>query len=251
MKLHCLLFCLWLLPLLSQAQSDSLRLSQLEARLDEQAIQIDTLEARDSRYQQHIQSLEETRQQWLTEPAAVISILSVVILVLGALFGRGWLRRQIKDLAVEQLAQAVSVEVDVLKTTLREASRDFQAKHQTRLLVISQQPDQNARLRGRLTQAGFNTRDNVSFVGIDQIGSIQNIDLVLFNDFDDSKLSQAQIESVIADKKASVGTYFYFGPDRVPLDQWQQTHGVKMGAANFEDSFGTNLLRVIKQHIFR
>lgn len=207
--------------------------------------QVDSLQLRElSLLQDRVKSLEDTRDTYFYWGGAALFIYSVIV----GLGGWSILKFKIKKVISERLANKLEIPTEVLEDALKDLSKDYSAKHEKRLLVISQENGQNDALRKKLIQGGFN-RENLDFKGIQQGFDTTGIDIIIFNDSIDSKLKLEGIKEIIASKNKQVNTYFYFGSNNaLPMKQWREEYSVNMAGANFEDTLIRNLLNALKAY---
>lgn len=207
--------------------------------------QLDSLQLKElSLLTERVKSLEDTRETYLYWAGAGFFIFTVI----ASLGGWSILKFKLKEVISERLANKLKVPTEVLEDALKDLSKDYSAKHKKRLLVISQENDQNDALRKKLIQGGFN-RENLDFKGIQQGFDTTGVDIIIFNDSIDSKLELANIKEIIASRNKQVNTYFYFGSNNdLPMKEWREEFKINMTGANFEDTLIRNLLNALKTY---
>jgi hypothetical protein len=180
----------------------------------------------------------KTQIMWIS------GIATVLITILGFLGGKTLLDSAITNM----LANKLDVKKEHLEDMLKELTKEYDAKTNRKILVISHHSDPTiATIRGLLTGGGFKSA-NLEFKGINDTINLADKDIVLFVDNKtDSTLTTTQMETFINQYKGQIKQFFYFGVERnLPLDDWKNRYAVTISASNFPDRLASGLLNLFK-----
>jgi hypothetical protein len=177
----------------------------------------------------------------------ILIVAGVVSLIISALSFFGG-KELFKSAITEMLANKIKVKAEHLEEMLKEQTKEFDAKTNRKIIIISSHSEPTiATIRGLLTNGGFKN-PNLEFKGINDAINLADKSLVLFNDNrEDSTLTTTQIETFINTYKVQLKTYFYFGVERnMPLDEWRTRHGITISSSNLPDRLATGILTFLK-----
>lgn len=227
--------CLIISP--ANGQSDSIKLEMLNKQMAEQAKALEVLK-------KDVESLKETRRNWVIIPAIGIGVFSLIV----AWGGMSIVRSKLKDIVAEKLSDKINVKTVILEEALKDLSKSYEAKHNKKILILSQEEGQNAELRLLLLRGGFYS-GNLTFQSVNEDLNTENKDVILFNDLIGSKLLLNEIERVIRERQKQVKTYFYFGSNNALLmSVWKENYNINMTGANMPDTLVKNLINALKTY---
>jgi hypothetical protein len=173
----------------------------------------------------------------------IAGIVSAVLIVLAALGGKALLDSAI----TKTLADKLNVKKEHLEEMLKEMTKEYDAKNNRKILIISNHSEQTiADMRNLLLSGGIKN-GNFSFQGINDTLNLTDKDVILFNDAKNSQLTISEMEAFIAKYKFQIKSYFYFGKEnQLPIAQWKEKYGIGMSAANMDERLANGLLNFFK-----
>jgi hypothetical protein len=172
-----------------------------------------------------------------------IGIATTVLGILGFFGGKALLDSAI----TKMLADKLHVKKEHLEEMLKELTKDYDAKNNRKILIVSNHSETTIAELRTLLLAGGIKNGNFAFQGINDTLNLVDKDVILFNDAKNSAISPSDIESFIARYKNQVKSYFYFGKSNdLPLQRWKEQYGVSMGAANLDEKLVGGLITFFK-----
>lgn len=173
----------------------------------------------------------------------IAGIVSLVLTVLGIFGGKAFLDSAITKI----LADKLNVKKEHLEEMLKEMTKDYDAKNNRKILIISNHSDPTiADLRALLLAGGIKN-GNFTFQGINDTLNLVDKDIILFNDAKNSTISVTEMDNFIAKYKSQVKSYYYFGKEnQLPITEWKKKYGISMSASNMDEKLVIGLLNFFK-----
>ncbi|MEM6803935.1 MAG: NARF domain-containing protein, partial [Bacteroidota bacterium] len=128
----------------------------------------------------------------------------------------------------------------------KEFTKEYEVKAQSKILVINQNAGSLHKIKIPLVNAGFQV-DNIYFAISEGVLPIESPDVIIFNDYIASSLSQDEMEDFIRNEKERVNKYLYYGQNTIPLKDWKEQYSIKLSASGMENTLISNLMRLLKE----
>ncbi len=173
----------------------------------------------------------------------VFGIAASVLAVLTPLGLWVLLKTKTNDWVMEKIAKEADLKIAHLKAAVGEFGHIAELKKK-KILVVSLAEGQQGVVKKVFDGCGFTAFD---WKSISQTQSLvlDKTDLILFNDYADSQLSEAQIEAVIQRFKTNVA-YFYFGPKRLKDAGYRKDYGIAIDFCNSPSRIEAGILSLLK-----
>ena len=189
-----------------------------------------------------IENLKDNQRKWIWIPSMAAAIFALI----ATWGGVSMIKNKLREIISENLARRINVKTNILEDALKEMSRDYEAKHSKKILVLSATKEDIADIRTLLQKGGID-RNNISFSSLTSDYSTNDVDAIIINDMIESNLDLTAIENILEKNRVAVKLYMYFGEkNNLPFSVWKDTYRIKLTGSNMDNTLSRNLLNALK-----
>ena len=178
-----------------------------------------------------------------TKVYVIAGVVSTILGILGILGGKAL----VKSAITEMLAGKLKVKEEHLNEMLTDLTKEYDAKNNRKILIVSNHSDPTIADLRNLLLAGGIKNGNFTFQGINDVLSLVDKDVILFNDSKNSSISVSDMDNCISKYKNQVKSYYYFGKEnQLPIKEWKDRYGISMSATNMDEKLVSGILNFFK-----